>query len=226
MPTLGLGLQYPSDLAIVINLTVRLIPNSRDMCPRHIGTFRDSQICDRRSWAPLARLTKYKQFDPSVDRESSEAVIPIEKSGISEAYEECGSDRSGVSEAYEGCCSACEDCGSDRSGVIEDCEDCGLSRLGVSEATRMELTDQERGQPRILGAATRSSNERCEFLGNVQFTKKTLLNFQQKSYLNFIEFWLEGQFGQLCTAIARCRTSTGFDSDFRVEFGSGPVMGC
>ncbi|KAI5317295.1 hypothetical protein L3X38_037002 [Prunus dulcis] len=49
------------------------------MCPRHIRPFRDSWICDRRLWAPQARLTKLRQFDPSVDRESSEAVISFGK---------------------------------------------------------------------------------------------------------------------------------------------------
>ncbi|CAL2264896.1 unnamed protein product [Prunus armeniaca] len=34
---------------------------------------------------------------------------------------------------------------------------------------------------------------------------------------------LEGQFGHLCPTFARCRTHTGFDSNSKVEFESGPV---
>ncbi|CAL8154389.1 unnamed protein product [Prunus armeniaca] len=33
----------------------------------------------------------------------------------------------------------------------------------------------------------------------------------------------EGQLGHLCSAPARCRSRTGFGSDSKVEFGSGPV---
>ncbi|CAL8124585.1 unnamed protein product [Prunus armeniaca] len=79
MPTLWLGLQQLSDRAIVGNPTVRLRPNSRDMCPRHIGTFRDSRICDRRSWASRARLIKFRCLTPSIDHESSDVVLSLKK---------------------------------------------------------------------------------------------------------------------------------------------------
>ncbi|CAL9019035.1 unnamed protein product, partial [Prunus brigantina] len=51
--------------------------------------------------------------------------------------------------------------------------------------------------------------------------------FSAEVVLEFIEFWLEGQFGQLCLTTVRCRTRTGFDSDSKMEFGSGLVkIGC
>ncbi|CAL2271899.1 unnamed protein product [Prunus armeniaca] len=46
---------------------------------RHIGTFRDSRVCDRRSWALRARLNKFRRFDPLVDRESFKVVIFLGK---------------------------------------------------------------------------------------------------------------------------------------------------
>ncbi|XP_020409651.1 disease resistance protein TAO1 [Prunus persica] len=75
------------------------------MRPRHIGIFRNSLIGARRSWAPRALLTKYRQLDTTVDRG--------------------GSDRSNISETCEDCDLACEDCSSDRKGISETCEDCG-----------------------------------------------------------------------------------------------------
>ncbi|CAL2277194.1 unnamed protein product [Prunus armeniaca] len=47
MPTLRLRLQEPFDLT---NPTVRSRPNSRDMCPRYIETFRNFRIRILRSW--------------------------------------------------------------------------------------------------------------------------------------------------------------------------------
>ncbi|KAL6277678.1 hypothetical protein ACE6H2_021279 [Prunus campanulata] len=40
------------------------------------------------------------------------------------------------------------------------------------------------------------------------------------SSLKFFGFGLEGYFGYLCLAPARCRTRTRFGSDSKVEFGS------
>ncbi|KAI5317327.1 hypothetical protein L3X38_037034 [Prunus dulcis] len=51
-PTLGQGLQEQSDRAIVSSPTVRSRPNSRDMCPRHVKTSRNSRIGILKSWTP------------------------------------------------------------------------------------------------------------------------------------------------------------------------------
>ncbi|XP_020421834.1 uncharacterized protein LOC109949802 isoform X3 [Prunus persica] len=48
-----------------------------------------------------------------------------------------------------------------------------------------------------------------------------LPNFRQESRL---KFQLEGQLGQLCPTFAKCRTRTGFDSNSKAKFGSGPVI--
>ena len=59
-----------------------------------------------------------------------------------------------------------------------------------------------------------------ENFGIEQITGETLPNFRQESRL---KFQLEGQLGQLCPTFAKCRTRTGFDSNSKAEFGSGPV---
>ncbi|CAL2279331.1 unnamed protein product [Prunus armeniaca] len=93
------------------------------MCHRHIGTFRDSQFWDMRSWAPQALLTKYRQFDPSVNRTPE----PCGARNAAKACEDCNLDRSGISEA-------CKDCSSSRVGVTEACEDGvdGINRIDIS----------------------------------------------------------------------------------------------
>ncbi|CAL8172878.1 unnamed protein product [Prunus armeniaca] len=158
-----------------------------------------------------------------------------DRSDISEACEDCDSDRSDIFEACKDCYSdisgiseACEDCNSDISNTFETCEDCDLDRSGISEAcedygsSRLGVFDAcddgidgsgirgYVGSLEIIGAAARSSGE-------------TLPNFRQKSSLKFFGFGLEGQFGRLCLAPARCRTRKGFGSDFKVKFGYGPV---
>ena len=57
--------------------------------------------------------------------------------------------------------------------------------------------------------------------GIEQITGETLPNFRQESRL---KFQLEGQLGQLCPTLAKCLTRTGFDSNSKAEFGSGPVI--
>lgn len=48
-------------------------------------------------------------------------------------------------------------------------------------------------------------------------------NFRQKSNLRLTSVLLDGQFSQVCPAPARWPTCTGFGSDSKVKFGSGPV---
>ncbi|CAL9000614.1 unnamed protein product, partial [Prunus brigantina] len=123
---------------------------------------------------------------------------------------------------------ACEDCGSSRLGVSEACEDGidGISGIDGSRLGYMTYTSIGKNYvwlDPLVRVRRQPRDYRWKFLGNAQFSGETLPNFRQKSSLKFFGFGSEGQFGHLCPAPARYRTRTGFGSDSKVEFESGPV---